>query len=314
MTKPRQTTGNVSSDGSRIFKPSDLPVPIYLNQRIVLDLLATIEDGFSHFTNVQTSTSAGAASDQAAKAGLGVSNVFALLGVSIEGSRSKQSSQSRQRNETTERVHTPVSLFARLRSLLQEGGVVLDLGPDSGVDSVMPGTFVEFPASLAVNPIIDALDGFIQIMDFAKMFEDQPQSAPGKKRASSPNDQIRNQITSLRKKVETGDSIDIVATVSAPAALRAVLGADKNFFSGALLADVDDGEYRVLGKVSRVLKDEADSISLLRKTSLGSFTGSVTDQLLEAFKSIDSTNIRMPKMEFEIHGPVLQIVPIAIFA
>jgi hypothetical protein len=102
--------------------------------------------------------------------------------------------------------------------------------------------------------------------------------------------------------------------MSGIAHLRAVLVADKNFFSGSSLADVDDGEYRVLGKVSRALLTEEDSISLLRKTGLGNFTGSLTDQLKDAFNSIDSTNIRVPRMEFEIYGPALQIVPIGIFA
>lgn len=36
---------------------SKLTIPIYLNTKIVFDMLATIEDGFSEVKNIQTSKS-----------------------------------------------------------------------------------------------------------------------------------------------------------------------------------------------------------------------------------------------------------------
>ena len=38
--------------------PDCLTIPIYLNTKIVFDMLATIEDGFSEVKNIQTSIAA----------------------------------------------------------------------------------------------------------------------------------------------------------------------------------------------------------------------------------------------------------------
>lgn len=39
-----------------IEDPVDLCIPIYLNQQIVFDLLAIIEDGFTHFSKIKMSS------------------------------------------------------------------------------------------------------------------------------------------------------------------------------------------------------------------------------------------------------------------
>lgn len=67
--------------------PKELCIPIYLNQKIVFDLLAVQEDGFSQLTTLRTSTSDSETTKNGIGASIGVSNVFALLGVSFSGER-----------------------------------------------------------------------------------------------------------------------------------------------------------------------------------------------------------------------------------
>ena len=79
---------------------SDFAVPVYLNQAVVFDLLAIIEDGMAHMSTIRTSESKKAGTE----AGIGGSNVFALLGVGLKG----ELENSDGREITQERVDTPV--------------------------------------------------------------------------------------------------------------------------------------------------------------------------------------------------------------
>lgn len=70
-----------------------LTIPIYLNTKIVFDLLATIEDGFSEVKNVQTSKSK--TRDEDVEANIGTNNLFAFLNVGVKGNH-KASSNSNE--------------------------------------------------------------------------------------------------------------------------------------------------------------------------------------------------------------------------
>ena len=74
-----------------------LVIPIYLNQRTVFDMLAMLEDGFSHLETVQTSRKRGSTTEGGGEAEIGASNIFALLGVSLKGHlRGKKRLKSKQ--------------------------------------------------------------------------------------------------------------------------------------------------------------------------------------------------------------------------
>jgi hypothetical protein len=97
-----------------------LNIPIYLNQKIVFDMLATIEDGFSQFSTIQTSSEKSSASGGEASAEIGFSNVFALLGINFKGGLKKEDDSKGSETVSQQKVHTPVSLFQKLRDYLDE--------------------------------------------------------------------------------------------------------------------------------------------------------------------------------------------------
>jgi hypothetical protein len=115
---------------------SDFAVAVYLNQAVVFDLLAIMEDGMAQVSTIRTSESKKAGT----KAGIGASNVFALLGVRLKGSLENADG----REITQERVHTPLSLFAKVRTYLQKAKLVHDLTREGGhITDVRAGHFVE---------------------------------------------------------------------------------------------------------------------------------------------------------------------------
>ena len=53
--QPKHVAGSdeMTKDYDQI-RASDLPIVLYLNQRLTFDVLASLDGGFSHFTTIQT--------------------------------------------------------------------------------------------------------------------------------------------------------------------------------------------------------------------------------------------------------------------
>ena len=102
---------NMSNQVEPRIIATDLPMTLYLNQRLTFDLLATLEGGFSNFTTVQTTSSGETATELSGGAQLGISNVFAFLGMQLGGHGSRQAGQKLSESTTENIVHTPVSLL-----------------------------------------------------------------------------------------------------------------------------------------------------------------------------------------------------------
>ena len=92
--------------GEKIDK-NKLTIPIYLNTKIVFDMLATIEDGFSEVKNIQTSRNKNREED--AEANIGTGNHFALFNVGIKGKL--KSGNNSGETITEEKTHTTVSVI-----------------------------------------------------------------------------------------------------------------------------------------------------------------------------------------------------------
>jgi hypothetical protein len=103
----------------------DLCVPIYLNQQVVFDLLAILEDGFSHLSSVKTS-SAGTESHKS-NAGASLSGkVLDIVGISLKGEQAKETGSQEQIEVSREKIHTPTSLFSKLRGMLDRDELIED--------------------------------------------------------------------------------------------------------------------------------------------------------------------------------------------
>ena len=65
------------------IEKNKLTIPIYLNTKIVFDMLATIEDGFADVKNVQTSKNKNQVND--IESNIGTNNLFAFLNIGVRG-------------------------------------------------------------------------------------------------------------------------------------------------------------------------------------------------------------------------------------
>lgn len=82
-----------------------------------------------------------------------------------------------------------------------------------------------------------------------------------------------------------------------------------------LMSDLVDGQFKVLGIITKSISDESDSINLLRKTTLSKLPPEITDSFIDILKKLrDDYDFKIPTPNMAIHGPAIQVLPVAIYA
>ena len=306
----------MTSQDLQELNAADLPIALYLNQRLTFDSLASLEDGFSQFSTVQTTTAGARSSGVEGEGQLGISNAFALVGIKLGAKGFRKADQNQSESVTDEIVHTPTSLFARLRKELRDRSMVSTIEALSDVGNVSPGDFVEFEATLTKSPIVELLQSYSELFPLIALFQEQPPTKGRNKRAPqapSENDRVAAQIDAILSVLTANGSLDVIAEL---ADLRVVLTTEQSYFVDTTMNDLIDGSFRVFGKVTRVLRsDSGETISLLRKSPLGKF-GSIVHGITEMMVQTDEDGDLHFKgsTETEVGAPALQVIPIAIFS
>lgn len=303
----------------------DLPFTSYLNQRLTFDILAALEGGFSRFTTRQTTTAGESESSSEAEGQLALGNAFALVGITLgsEGKHQRGQSESESKSETEELVHTPASLFARLRKDLGDKKLIREISAPNCLTEyeLALGDFVEFEATLRRSPLVEALSKIKELMTVMTVIEDQSgnqsstQKGKGnqKQRRSTTNrrqvDERGEQFTALLEALTKGGAEDLVAEWGN---MRAVLTTERSYFSDPTMNDVIEGTFRIFGKATRVIPEgSSDRINLLRKTPFGTISGS--SQMMTVPDNIKEQLGISASFDSEIGGPALQVIPLAIF-
>lgn len=293
--------------------PRNVPsliVPVYLNQRIVFDLLAMVQDGLSEVTRITTTEFDKESVSREAGATFGLTGaISSLFKVDLSGRRTsgEEGASGVERNE--ERVHTPSSLLYKLRQMLKDEVHALDASYNPE-----PGHLVEFSTTLRRNPLIEAMDTMAGMLDIAVTFGEQPKQGAKKQKPGDDFRGTKRQMEEFREKLAAGSTVDIVSEALL-SGHTAVVTLEEEFLRDPTMSNLVEGHFTVLGKVIRVVEKSDESISLLRKTALSAMPIAV---LSEAFSVLSATSadegFTLPKMEWEINGPAIQVLPIGIYA
>jgi hypothetical protein len=309
----------------------DLCVPIYLNQQIVFDLLAVLEDGFSTMSTIKTSDTESINQCDKVGGSIGASNVFAFLGISIGGSQEHEKEMKGQTDISKERIHTPTSLFAKLRLTLNENKLLINLKTPDDLNQLSCGQFLEMRVKLKKNPLVDTIEAITELMEMAVLIEDMKglevpiepsQKALQKDQKSknkiithhNPNKLLLDKINAMLNALTQSNSLELVGELLDAPNVKAVLSTRIDYFNNRDASEIIDGEFRVIGKIIRIIdKNSSESINLLRKTTFGR----LDLRVFEGFKNIalnsQNQGIKLPDFISEVPGPAIQIIPIAIF-
>ena len=285
----------------KLIDKNKLTIPIYLNTKIVFDMLATIEDGFSEVKNIQTSKSRSA--EDEVEANIGTSNLFAFLSVGIRGNMKSGCNDGQTVIE--EKTHTTVSLFQRLKSQLEDEKLI-----NREVEKLEIGDFVEIQGVLKTNPLIDILSGLKELMTLANLFSDKPKSNQSKKDKLMSDNKFNAQIEGLINGLQADGKKDIICE---SAGLKVILPTDENYFLNNNMSEVTDGNYKILGKVVQICKIDGE-ISLLRNTVFSRLQLDKMKEFQDVFNDPSlSQFVGEGGITTTIQAPVIMIIPIAIY-
>ncbi|MCY4080846.1 MAG: hypothetical protein OXF54_11420 [Caldilineaceae bacterium] len=173
--------------------------------------------------------------------------------------------------------------------------------------------------------MIETLDTFYEIGELATSFNENSRSNPqkgkssgrqqqGKRIPASDDEKVLWQIRRLRDSIVKEDTMDIISR-NVNGNLSVVITLEIGSLNDPRLSDLVDGQFKVLGKVINAITSDSDSISLLRDTTLNSVPQSAMDGFSRVTDQLKSQGgFNLPKLEWDVKGPAVHILPIAIFA
>lgn len=294
------------------MKAEQLIVPVYINEKIVLDMLAIMEDGFSMVSQVSYNEHKEGSSTQRLEAGASTSATILskLLKINMSGELAHTGTSDQSENVSKEKVHTNVSLLSKFRRFLVEEKF---LKSDFDVKKMQIGDFIEVEGELQKNPLINYMEIFVDIFRMANIFTEKPQLG-GKTQARNQRqqeDETIRQIKSFAEELKHTGTIDFILTDQKG---TVVLSAQEQYLSNDNISEILGGRFKVLGKVIAICRDETESIDLLRKTTLSVLSEDMIAEMFSGFKNDEANQFNLPELKTKIKGPAVIVIPVAIYA
>jgi hypothetical protein len=305
-----------------------------------------LEDGFSKVSSVSTSAAETKANNSTISGSLS-SAALSLFNISLDGKVDKTSEKGTSIQDSKEKIHTPTSLFSKLRLMLHEMELVYTIKNVSELSDLKCGDFVEFRSNLINNPLINALSSTKELLIMSFKYShnninniDSSQTDQNKKinvqntRKKNKNNQTIQSETitengevnkaqenelmlkllgELLDDLTKSNSTEIVGKILEDPRINVDLSSKTNCFIDNDISLVMNGEFYVFGKVTQVIPHNyQNTINLLQKTTFRLLGEEVIKPFIDSFNDVPSA-IVLPKIVTKIESPAIQVLPIAIF-
>ncbi len=308
----------------------DLAIPTYIDTNSLLDLLASLEGGFSMVERL--TTQGGTTRDNRIEASgeFGVANVLNLLKLNLRGSRTRATSEQSSAQVEQERYHTYGSLLYRLRGTLEDAGLIKRLSGEAGDwDAIGPSDFVELHGVFRPNPLAESLATVLRLLGIMRSVVTVPEGggrAKGEQRAAMQRqraeaqaqlkelDQVEKLLRGVLDDIESEHARLFVVEMGADGARSAVMRLFYDFARDRSLDELAHGEFRFLGKVVRNLSSHGgEAIDLLQGTGMGGVGDEMIETLLGGFRDAAQEGLRLPEIRTRVEAPALQVVPVGVY-
>jgi len=308
---------------------AELVIPVYLDTNVLLDLLATVEDGLSLVERVTSGQTSGSASDRSGGAEFGTPSMFHFFKLGFSGKLGKSTNEGASETKESDRTHTYGSLLHRLRRYLIEEGLIAISAADVGAKV---GSFIEFTGVVRPNPFTDSfqrLQRMLGFVDVAMAMGDTPTPPPQASKGNRGQNQprrpptnpeaaklkaIQDFIGQLTVDVER-EGTSTVVVESQSSEYRAIATLFDDYLRDRSMAELLNRQFRVLGKTARHLPSgSSESVDLLSSSGVAGFPAELLGQLTDGIDQMASSGgIQLSKPSTTITPPVIEIVPIAIY-
>ena len=282
-------------------KKKNLTIPVYLDEQIVMDLIATIDDGFSEFYTIETTKNKGIGTEVNAN---GQGKVLKLFKAKMDLSHSRENTNGTKKQES--KVQTVVSMFHNLKQYLNQNGFI-----EKNNKEFKNGDFIELQGEFSINPLIDLLNTFSNFFEMSGVINKAANTSKAKnKRTEALKDmQIESQIKGLIKVFETDGKIDVICHSGDK---TFIIPSKKEFFTDGKGDVIRTGNFRKMGKIVKICS-EKENISLLRDTKIGKIKSSILDTAIESFNNPEIKNVVDFEPVVTNYDNAILVYPIAIY-
>lgn len=321
---------------AELLYSDDLIIPIYIDTNALLDLLASVERGFSIVEKITMRNTQSRNSEQnfGVNGGtdFGIPNLFNVIKIALNGSANWKQGGENGEERASERYHTYGSLLQRLRTTLIENGLVREFdGSAESWDTIEPHDFIEIRGKFQLNPLTESFGTIERMLGFMELFA-QMQNPSSKSKGSKPTlvstqpvtpnpfdkititqmKQIHDFIKGMLDQLEKKDIRTTVIHLSNSSTHKAVAYIFTEYLRDVSMTELQYKEYKLLGKVVDKLTNANDGVDLLQGTALSGFDEATISNLVGGLNQ-PANGINLPKIETKIKAPVLQLIPIAIY-
>lgn len=309
----------------------DLLIAVYLDTSALLDLLATVEDGFTLVERVTTGQTSGSTSERSTSGEVSSPGILNFFKVRLSGKLGRTKSEGASDSIEAELTHTYGSLLNRLRRYLVAEQLI-DPGAVGQATEFRVGDFVEFSGVVRPNPFTASFERLQRMIGFAEIAvaldgrqRTPPVASPGggksqnqRKPAQNPQQRELKAIADFCEKVTTDverEGTNTLVVEQSHSAYSAVLTIFEAYLRDRSMSELLNREFRVLGKVARHLpKDSSEEVDLLASSGIAGFPSQVMEELTSAISEMSgsgSAQVDVPATT--ITSPAIEIVPIAIY-
>jgi hypothetical protein len=300
------------------YKVTDLVHPTYLNTPMLINFLASIDDGVAFSSDVAEKYDRIRKTTGEASGTAGVPSLVSLLGLTLSGSGKLTREGNRQESVESKfvRQHTAASLFNQLRTTLDQAKLITIVRTAEDLQKVESGSLVECSGVIENNPM-DVVANLYE--DFRPYFITQKRREIREEDDGLDEDQVREQAE--REVVDMDEIFKVVAEdvrkskiVDLPMTItggpKAVLSASREYFTDEVEATILGGDFKVLGKVTRAETAPDKKLTTVRRGVIG-LIGEERLQLM--MTSMANTDIELKIPEVAVKSPWVQVMPLAIY-
>lgn len=290
----------------------DTIIPFYLNQRVVYDTLATINDGFTELYNVSNANNNAKQIEAGINAKIDTSgNPLTLMSAKIGGDLKSLSKNNEETKQEFKKIHTPTSLFCKMYNYIKYFDKLTILDNEEKFKNIKCGDFVELTTKLTVNTMEEMFRKMQKMCNIGEIFSSFADNTSEVKRNIQTFTSIRKKITDLLNFLDL-ENERIKYMVGNVGEGKIVIKIDKTNIIDADYDQISNGNFRIIGKVLEVV-EENEKVSLNRESVLGLIKTEGMAPIRDAFKAMGETMFEVPEnIVDEIEGKTLIIMPIII--
>lgn len=311
--------------GSRSRDVTDVVHPVYLDASMMIDFLASYDDGVTFSSDVARKIDIGRKRTTDVEGKAGTPSLASLVGLTLSGSG--KLAREKSSAETTEskfvRQHTVASLFNRLRSTLETNNAVERISTIDALATLTPGTLVECSGVIDRNPMESVSQLYEDFRPYAivqkrsevreemdredyeteQAFEDAVREEADREYRGT--DEMFEVVANDLKK---GQIIDLPMSVSA--GFSVLIAANREYYTPEVEAAMLGGTFKVVGKVSGIDQASGQTVPIVRRGVIGLIGEDRLQLLVDSMKN-DDIDLRIPPLTMT--SPWIQLIPLAIF-